>query len=149
MPQLVKLLERANELSNQRDSEVLSVLADTYFAIAREKRDKDAREKALDAFRQATNLKPEDSALKTAYAAGLIFAEPAQAEKAIKQLEAALKLDPKNQNAMQLLVLALVQTGKTKTAEDKLAELKTLDANNPAIPELENQIAQQKASKKL
>jgi len=144
LPELVTLLERANRLSNEKDIEVLTALGDVYFIQAHEKSEPNLYEKARNFYQRAIKLNPDNADIKTAYASTFLFSKPANPEAAITELNSILKQNPNNEDALQLLILALNQSGKIEIAEQKLSELKKINSNNPAIPDLEAQITQNK-----
>lgn len=144
LPELITLLERANLLSNGKDTEVLTALGDVYFINAQEKSEPGLYEKARNFYQSAVRLSPDNADIKTAYASTFLFSKPANPEAAITELNSILKQNPNNEDALQLLILALNQSGKIEIAGQKLSELKKINSNNPAIPDLEAQITQNK-----
>ena len=144
LPELITLLERANRLSNEKDTDVLTALGDIYFIQAQEKSEARLYDKSRNLYQRAIRLNPDNADIKTAYASTFLFSKPANPEAAITELNSILKQNPKDENALQLLILALNQSDKIEIAEQKLSELKKINSNNPAIPDLEAQLTQNK-----
>ncbi|HEX8266726.1 MAG TPA: tetratricopeptide repeat protein [Pyrinomonadaceae bacterium] len=144
LPELITLLERANRLSNEKDTDVLAALGDVYFIDAQEKFEARLYEKTRNLYQRAIRLNPGNADIKTAYASTFLFSKPANPEAAITELKSILNQNPNNEEALQLLILALIQSNKIETAEQKLYELKKINSNNPAIPDLEAQLTQNK-----
>ena len=144
LPELIALLERANQLSSEKDTAILIALGDVYFIQAREKPEPEFFEKARSSYRRAALLKPNDAEIKVAYAATFLYSKPARPDTAITELNSILKQHPNNESALQLLIAALLRSGKIELAEQKLSELKKINSNNPAIPDLEAQLSQNK-----
>ncbi|HEX8196146.1 MAG TPA: tetratricopeptide repeat protein, partial [Pyrinomonadaceae bacterium] len=144
LPELITLLERANRLSNEKDTEVLTALADVYFIQAREKFEASLYEKARNLYQRAISLDPDNADIKTAYAYTFLFSKPAKPEAAITELNSILKQNPNDEGALQLLILALIQSNKIEIAGQKLSELKKINPNNTAISDLEAQLTQHK-----
>jgi tetratricopeptide (TPR) repeat protein len=144
-PQLIKLLERANHLSNEKEIEILVALADTLFNAGQD--DAIIVEKARNLYQKAVKLKPSEANIKTAFASTYLFSKPPIPEAAISELNAVLKQHPQNESALQLLVFALIQNGKSDAAEQKLSELEKINPNNSALPDLKVQLAQNKLNR--
>jgi cytochrome c-type biogenesis protein CcmH/NrfG len=73
--------------------------------------------------------------------------EPAQPDKAIQELQSALKLAPKDVHAVGHLVEAYALKKDAKAAEEALNQLKGLEPKSQRIPVLENLIAEVKAGR--
>jgi predicted Zn-dependent protease len=140
LPQLIKLLESANRLSNEKDVEILSAFADVLFVTGSE--NPVQVEKARNLYQKAIKSDPSDENVKTAYASTYLFSKPAQPVAAIAELNRVLRQNPQNEIALQLLVLALIQSEKFDVAEQKLSELEKINPNNSAVPDLKVQLTQ-------
>lgn len=144
LSELIVLLERANRLSNEKDAEILTALAEVSFTKAGENSDSTLYQKARILYQQAVRLKPDNADFKTAYAATFLFSKPNQPEVAITELSSILKQSPQHEEALRLLTLALIQSDKLELAERKISELKKINSDNPTIPDLEAQLKQNK-----
>ena len=79
---------------------------------------------ALSAFRRAVALSPDDAVAQ--YRLGSQLLDAGTPHEAVEHLDAAVRLDPKNQSALNALQRALRQDGQTERAEavkKQLAEL--------------------------
>lgn len=144
LPELQNLLERVNQQTKSADFEVLTALADCYFTQGQEKSNASLIEKSQDFYRQAVKLNPANTDAKIALASTHLFTKPAQPEKALQELNSILEQNPKNEPALQVIVLALIQDKKNEAAARRLSELKEINPENPAISDLEAQLAQKK-----
>lgn len=144
LPELIALLERANRLADEKDVEILTALADLYFIQGGEKSDPAFYDKARNVYQRAIILNPGNADLKAAHAATFLYSKPPRADAALAELNSILKQNQNHEFSLQLLILALIQTNQIQTAGQKLAELKKLNAANPAIPDLEAQLSQNK-----
>lgn len=144
LPQLINLLERVNGLSNEKDAAILIALADVHFLQARGKSEAELYQKARNLYQQADKLNPNSPDAKIAHASTFLFSIPASPDTAISELNSILEQHPKNEDAMQLLIAALIQNDKAEIAEQKLFELKKINSRNLAIPDLEAQLNQNK-----
>jgi Flp pilus assembly protein TadD len=70
---------------------------------------------ALEAFQRSVELSPEDSVAQTRYGSKLL--EMGNAHEAVPHLQAAVRLDPKNQSALNSLQTALRKNGQTAQAD--------------------------------
>lgn len=144
LPELIALLERANRISSEKDADILAALGDAYLIQAQEKSEPNLYEKARNLYRQAVRLKPDNAGFKRAYAVSFLFSKPAESEAAISELNSVLKQNPNDESALELLVLALIQSNKVEIAEQKLSEIKKNNPNSRAIADLEAQLNQNK-----
>jgi tetratricopeptide (TPR) repeat protein len=90
---------------------------------------------ALAAFRRAVELSPEDSVAQARYGAKLL--DTGKAHEAVEHLDAAVRLDPKNQSALNSLQAALNKDGQTERANEVRRQLAALirerDKNDQAL----------------
>ena len=99
---------------------------------------------ALAAYRKAVELSPEDAVARTRLGSKLLDA--VKTHEAVEQLQEAVRLDPKNQSALNALLLALRRDGQTEQADavkkrltDVLRERDKADQTLVAAIELNNQ----------
>jgi predicted Zn-dependent protease len=144
LPELQNLLEHVNQQTKSTDFEVLTALADCYFTEGQEKSNASLIDKSQDFYREAVRLNPANTDAKIALASTYLFTKPAQPEKAVRELNSILKQNPKNEAALQVIVLALIQSKKDGEAAQRLSELKEVNPDNPVTADLEAQLAQKK-----
>lgn len=87
--------------------------------------------------------------IHVALAKSFMQRQPAQADKAVTELQAALKLAPKDAHAIAHLIEAYALKKDAKGAEAALAQLKTVEPQNRRIAALETLIADVKAGKPI
>ena len=141
LAELREILQNALNNLNGKDYDLLMALGEIFFNAGE-------LEKSEEYFRRALKSKPAD--INAQNSLGAVYlkqnTEPARA-KAIEIFEINLKQQPGDEEALQYLIAALIQSGKTEKAEQTLNELKKVNANNPAIPDFEIQIHQLKLKK--
>jgi tetratricopeptide (TPR) repeat protein len=96
---------------------------------------------------RAIELKPNEPDFYVILAETFIKREPPQPDRAIQDLQRALKVDPKNGHALDHLVEAYTLKKDARAAEGALNQLKQAEPSNERIPELETMLADLKAGK--
>ena len=97
--------------------------------------------------RRALDATPNDNEMRVEFAAAYLQREPPQAEKAIQELQAELKSNPKDGHALSHLVEAYALKKDVNGAEDSLKKLKETDPTNQRMSALEKVISDLKAGK--
>jgi tetratricopeptide (TPR) repeat protein len=97
--------------------------------------------------RRSVEVEPDQPTLYVAIADTLIQRNPPEPDKAIQELQRALKADPKNAHALGHMVEAYALKKDARGAEDALNRLKEADASNQRIAALETLLADLKAGK--
>ncbi len=98
----------------------------------------------------ATEKKDEDKAeIHIILAESFNGREPAQPDKAIQELQSALKINPKNAHAFGHMVEAYALKKDAKSAEEALNKLKEVEPTNKRISVLQTLIADVKAGKPI
>lgn len=124
----IKMFLRANQL--RPDSyETITSLANTYF-------DAGYYESAEKWYTAALAKKPDDVNVRTDLGLTFLFRQPPDMQRAIKDFRASLETDPKHEQALIYLTIALSETGQAKEAQTTLAKLEQVSPNNPALPRL-------------
>lgn len=97
--------------------------------------------------RRALDAAPNDSEIRVEFASMYLHREPPQADKALQELVAELKANPKDGHALGHLVEAYVLKKDARGAEDTVKRLKETDPTNKRISGLETLVADLKAGK--
>jgi tetratricopeptide (TPR) repeat protein len=97
--------------------------------------------------RRALDAAPNDNEMRIELAAAYLQREPPQPDKAIQELLAELKSNPKDGHALGHLVEAYALKKDVRNAEDAFDRLKTTDPANQRIAALETMVADLKAGK--
>jgi tetratricopeptide (TPR) repeat protein len=99
--------------------------------------------------RRSVEIDPDQSNLYVAIADTLIQRNPPEPDKAIQELQRALKADSKNGHALGHMVEAYALKKDARGAEDALNRLKEADPSNQRIGPLETLLADLKAGKPI
>ncbi len=137
----IRLLERAFSLKVD-DRDVLFSLGNAYFDIGYFGKENAAFETARNFYGQMLKLDPKDVDAQTELALTYFVQQPPSYEKATEGFEAALKLAPDHERSLQFLVQSRFKTGDIENAVKGYERLKTVNAKNPAIPELTQMLSQ-------
>lgn len=136
---VARLLERAHKL-NPDDYDVLVSLGNVRFDLGQVKKDEKLNLEARDLYGKALEKNGRDVSVRTDLGLTFLLNTTPQPEKAIKELNAALALDPKNEKALQYITQAYVDAGDRQNARKYLKELKEVDPQNPSVAELEGKV---------
>jgi tetratricopeptide (TPR) repeat protein len=142
MPEAIRLLKRA-EAADPKNFQTLVLLGNANFALAQ---DGDARRYA-DArayYQRAVELKPDDADAHTLLGMTYYFASPSDPQRAISEYRKTLAKDPRHEMALQNITSALIAAGALREAEQRVADLEKVNANNSALSNLRAQLAQAK-----
>jgi tetratricopeptide (TPR) repeat protein len=98
-------------------------------------------------FTRAVEAEPNEGDLYVALAETFIKRQPPQPERAVQELQRALKVDAKSSHALDHMVEAYALKKDARAAEDALNRLKETDPSNQRIASLETLVADLKAGK--
>lgn len=141
MAEVQRLLGRANKLK-PTDYEVLVALGNVHFDLGYLKKENDQFDKARAIYLQALKEKPEDVNVRTDYGLTYFLKSPSDYETAISEFNKSLKLDPKHERTLQVMIEAYANQGKKGEAEKYLAKLEEVNPQNTTLPGLRNKVAQ-------
>lgn len=145
LPDVARLLTRVHE-KDPKDFDAAYSLGNVYFNIAQTSNENSAFEKARELYAKALAIKPGDAEARTDLGATYLLAAPPDHAKAADEFEKALKVDPKNERALENMILSQTGAGDFSEAEIYLEKLKAANPNNQAAPELAGKIAQGRRS---
>jgi len=97
--------------------------------------------------RRALDAAPNDSEMRIEFASAYLQRQPPQLDKAIQELLAELKVNPKDGHALGHLVEAYALKKDARSAEETVKRLKETDPTNQRISVLETLVADLKAGK--
>jgi Flp pilus assembly protein TadD len=100
-------------------------------------------------FRQAIEISPDESELHVELGATFIQREPPEPEKAVEQLQRALKIEPANAHALGHLIEAYLLKKDARLAEETLARLKEVEPASEKISSYQTLIADVKAGRTI
>ncbi|HEV7644585.1 MAG TPA: tetratricopeptide repeat protein, partial [Pyrinomonadaceae bacterium] len=124
--QAIEYLKRANQIKPD-DYETIVNLGNAYY-------DSDKFEDAEKLYTQALAKKPNDVSVRTDM--GLTFLFRLDYDRAIKEFTRSLELDPSHVQTLQNITVAYTKKGDAAKAKATLAKLEQVDAQNPALPKL-------------
>ena len=145
-PELVgearRLLERANSL-DPNDHDVLVDLGNAHFDIGYFNKDSASFKLARETYQKALASKPNDADVHTDYALTFFVDEPSDLKKAVEEFQKALKINPKQERALQFLTSTHIRESDFASATRTLSQLEAANSRNEAIVALKSQIANQ------
>ena len=139
-PEAVRLLQRAHE-GDPKNYEATLYLAHALLAMARTT-DPNRFEDARLVYQQALRMKPDDPNVHTGLGMTHFFDKPSDPQRAIDEYRQALALDARHEQTLQNLASALIAVGDTTEAQKTIEELKSVNDQNPALPDIEAQLIQ-------
>jgi len=142
MPEAVRLLKRAHE-ADPKNYETTVLAGNSLFALA-QAADASKYAEARVYYNQALATKPEDTNVQTLLGMTYFFGQPSDPKRAIKEYRQSLASEPRHEMALQSLASALIATGAIEEAQQRIEELQTVNAANPALANLRGQLAQAK-----
>jgi tetratricopeptide (TPR) repeat protein len=83
---------------------------------------------------------PDDANVRANLGRVFLISEQPDYDRAITELRRALQTDPRNEPSLQFLAFALARKGDQRGARDALAQLEKINANNPTLPRLRQEI---------
>src|SRR5918911_2334848 len=124
----IDFLLRANQL--RPDSyETVVALGNTYFDAERYK-------EAEQWYTAALIKNPDDINVRTDLGLTFLFREPPDLDRAIKEFRKSLQLDPRHEQTLQNLTVALTKKGDAKEARATLARLEEVNPRSDALDKL-------------
>jgi tetratricopeptide (TPR) repeat protein len=142
----VDYLKKAYELkpqefkTNQQLLGALPLIA-TYYA------DQKQYDEADTWFRRSMEIEPTNDAIRVELASSYIQRQPPQPDKAIQELQTALKANPKDGHALGHLVEAYAVKKDAAGAEEAINRLREVEPSNKRLAALQNMVADLKAGK--
>jgi tetratricopeptide (TPR) repeat protein len=136
----IDFLLRANQL--RPDSyEAIVQLGNAYF-------DAEKYKEAEQWYTAALIKNADDINVRTDLGLTFLFREPPDVDRAIKEFRKSLERDPRHEQTLQNLVVALTRKGDAKEARATLAKLEEINPANPALPKLRSDLEQLNSSSK-
>jgi tetratricopeptide (TPR) repeat protein len=156
LPEVARLLNRVYE-KNPNDYNTAFSLGNIYFDIAQISENAENEEakaesnknllKSREFYQKALEIKPNATDVQTDIGLTFLNENPPQNDKAILEFKKSLQKNPKDERALENIVRAFINTGKTKEAEEFLGKLKQTNPNNESISELDSQLTEKKNGK--
>ncbi|MEJ7846729.1 MAG: hypothetical protein WKF92_01425 [Pyrinomonadaceae bacterium] len=137
----VRLLERANAIDSL-DRDVHIGLGHAYFDHGYYNKDNKSFETAREFYSKALTKMPGDAEIRTELGLTYYLQEPPRMNLAVEQFEASLKIDSTHEKTLQFLVQSLVKQNEGERAKQYLDQLKKVNPDSEALPELSAIVAQ-------
>ncbi len=134
-----RILVRANTL-DPKDYEVIVDLGNAYFDLGYFKKDPASFKLARETYEKALAAKAEDADVRTDLALTYFVDEPGDLKKAVDELSKALKVNPKQERALQFLTTTYIRQSDWTNAQKTLDSLKSVNPKNDSIADLATQI---------
>jgi tetratricopeptide (TPR) repeat protein len=128
----IEFLKRANQLKPD-DYDTVVQLGNANF-------DSDKYDEAEKWYTQALSKKPDDVDVRTDLGLTFMFRQPPNYDRAIQEFKRSLETNPKHPQTLQNLVVAYTKKGDIDKANSTLDQLQSVDAQNPAISKLRDDI---------
>lgn len=134
-----RILIRANSI-DPKDYDVLVDLGNAHFDTGYFKKDSNSFRLARETYEKALTVRPNDADVRTDLALTFYIDEPADLRKASEEFQKALKVNPKQERALQFLTSTFIRQSDWTTAQSTLEQLKAANAKNDSIADLTTQI---------
>jgi len=128
----IRLLQRADGLKND-DHDVIVGLGNAHFDIGYFKKQNDQLQQARGFYERALKQTPTDAEVNTDLALTYFLIDPPDDVQAVAGFKRALKIDPKQEKALEFIIQSLIRTNMKDEAAGYLEQLKKADPNNDAI----------------
>jgi len=128
----IEFLKRASELQPD-NNEVMVNLGNAYF-------DSSKYEDAEKAYSKALTKKPDDLNVRTDMGLTFVFRDNPDYDRAIKEFNQVLEVDPGHVQALQNLTVAYTKKSDKANANATVARLEKVDAGNDALSKLKEEI---------
>jgi tetratricopeptide (TPR) repeat protein len=140
MPEAIRLLKRA-EKSDPKNYQTVLLLGNAHFALA-QNGDPKKYDEARAYYQRALETKPDDPNLHALLGMTYYFNSPSDPRRAIEEYRKSLAKDPRHEMSLQNLAAALLATGATQEAAQRINELEKVNPNNHDLSNLRAQLAQ-------
>jgi tetratricopeptide (TPR) repeat protein len=136
----IQLLMRANQLRPES--------LDTIIALGNANFDTNNYEIAEKWYTAALVKNPKDINVRTDLGLTFLFREKQNVDRAIQEFRRSLELDPRHEQTLQNMVVALVKKGQFGEAEATLGKLREVNPGNPSLTKLSTDLQAARTSAK-
>ena len=120
-----KFYEAAARIKPDAEEAVVK-LGNSYF-------DAEQYEKAAEWYEKALKMRPRDVNVRSDLGLTYFLREPRDIDRAIKEFQASLAIDPNHEMTLQNLAIAYSQKGDSASAEKTIERLKKVNPENPVV----------------
>jgi len=139
LPDAVRLLERAHR-AEPANFDTLVLLGNSHFELARAT-DAHAFGEARTAYEKALRLRPRDVQLISDLGLTHYYGVPSRPRRAIAEYEKALAINQRHEATLLNMAQALIKVGDIEKARQTLQDVQNINPNNPALSDLQAQLA--------
>lgn len=132
LTEAARLLERAAGL-DPRDFDVLVGAGNANFDRAYFTKQNEPFSSAREYYERALQIRPSSSEVIADVGLTYLLQEPPDDARAVSELKKSLRIDPKNEKALEFIVQALNRQGKTDEAKQYLERLKGVNPQNESV----------------
>ena len=136
----IELLIRANQLRPD-NYETIVTLGNANFDAGR-------YETAEKWYTAALVKNPKDLNVRTDLGLTFLFRQPQDVDRAIREFRRSLELDPRHEQTLQNMIVALTKKGNFGEAEATLGKLREVNPDNPSLTKLSTDLQAARASAK-
>ncbi len=140
LAEVSRLITRVYE-NDPNDYEAIETLGNINFDIGYFKENNENLQKAREFYLKALDKKPDDVEIRTDLGLTYLLSSPPDANRAVENFEKSLKLNPKHEKTLQVMIRALLNQGKREEAEKFISGLKEVNPNNRILSELDSSSA--------
>lgn len=140
LPDAVRFLKRAVE-ADPADRNTIVSLGNALFDLG-QLGDAERFKEARVYYGKALEMNPNDVNVRTDLGLTYYFGTPSDPQSAIREYRKSLQIDPRHEQTLQNLATALVKTGNQKEAQKTIETLRSVNPQNPALPDLEALLSQ-------
>ncbi len=139
LKEALRILTKANSLDD-KDFDILVALGNAHFDTGYDNDDAASFATARSIYNKALAQRPDDPDVRTDLGLTYFLQKPSDLDKAATELQKVISANPKHERSLQFLVQVFIKQNRIADAERALNQLKGINANNPAIPDLNSQL---------
>ena len=140
LPDAARFLKRAVE-ADPGDRNTVVSLGNALFDLG-QLGDANRFKEARVYYEKALEMNPNDVNVRTDLGLTYYFGTPSDPQSAIREYRKSLLIDPRHEQTLQNLATALVKAGNQREAQKTIEQLRSVNPQNPALPDLEALLAQ-------
>ncbi|MEP6925219.1 MAG: hypothetical protein ABI954_12195 [Pyrinomonadaceae bacterium] len=142
LPDVIRLLERAEQKASSKDKELYQTLGDAMFVWASQK-ELGKMPLARAAYQKALEVEPKDADLLVSIGLTFFNEVPPKPAAAIEKYIQALRFNPNHEKGLESLTIALIKIHKTAEAALALEKLHQVNPQNEFLDDLQTSLNQQ------
>ena len=141
LPDAIRLMERADQKTFSEDKELHETLGNALFVEAQQV-DSNKMSLARQSYQKALQIEPNNADLIVNIGLTYFFEHPSNPAAALTQYNQALKIQPRNEKALENLIVVLLALKQSLKANERFQELRQLNPDNQSLTDLQSQVNQ-------